>query len=87
LELFAGCVYAGRILVAALLGTQIAKPAEDTFGSLGLALLLGLVIAIVTGALPFVGVPVRFLVVLTGLGLLVERVHAGWRATHGAPPG
>jgi cytoskeletal protein CcmA (bactofilin family) len=84
---FAGCLYTAGILIAALLGTQITKPALDTFGSFGLALLVGLVIVIVASALPFVGVPVRFVVVLSGLGLLVERLHAGWRAAHVAPPG
>jgi hypothetical protein len=45
------------------------------------------VIVIVATALPFVGRPIRFVVVLTGLGLLAERVRSGWRSTRDAPVG
>jgi hypothetical protein len=40
---------------------------------------------IVATALPFVGLPIRFVVVLTGLGLLADRVRSGWRATRAVP--
>ena len=87
LAVFLISLYVSGILIAALVGTQIAKPGAETWRSFGIALLVGLVIVIVATALPFVGLPVRFVVVLTGLGLLAERVRSGWLATraHSAP--
>jgi cytoskeletal protein CcmA (bactofilin family) len=82
LAVFASSLYVAGILVSALVGTQVTKPKEETWGSFGLALLVGLAIVIVAMALPFVGHPIRFVVVLTGLGLLAERLRSGWRATH-----
>jgi len=80
LAAFLGCLYASGILVAALVGTQIMKLEAETWSSFGLALLVGLVIVVVASAIPFVGGPVRFVVLLIGLGLLVERVRSGWRS-------
>jgi hypothetical protein len=78
-------LYVSGILISALVGTQITKPRVETWGSFGLALLVGLAIVIVATALPFVGLPIRFVVVLTGLGLLADRVRSGWRATRAVP--
>ena len=87
LAVFLISLYVSGILIAALVGTQISKPRAETWRSFGIALLVGLAIVIVATALPFVGLPVRFVVVLTGLGLLAERVRSGWLATraHSAP--
>jgi hypothetical protein len=41
-------------------------------------LLVGLVIVLVGMNLPFVGGLLRLLVILTGLGLLVDAVRSGW---------
>jgi hypothetical protein len=90
LAVFLISLYVSGILISALVGTQITKPRVETWRSFGLALLVGLVIVIaviviVATALPFVGLPVRFVVVLTGLGLLADRVRSGWRATRTVP--
>ena len=77
-------LYLSGILVAALVGTQVTKPEAETWRSFGVALLAGLAIVIVAMALPIIGIPVRFVVVLCGLGLLVERGRAGWRASRTA---
>ena len=81
LAVYLTALYVSGILVAALLGTQITKPEADSWRSFGIALLVGLVIVIIATAIPFLGHPIRFVVVLTGLGLIAERVRSGWRAT------
>jgi cytoskeletal protein CcmA (bactofilin family)/anti-sigma factor RsiW len=81
LAVYLTSLYVSGILVAALLGTQITKPEPETWRSFGIALLVGLVIVIIATAIPFLGHPIRFVVVLTGLGLIAERVRSGWRAT------
>jgi len=85
LALFLSCVYVAGILIAALLGTQVTRPDEETWRSFGVALIVGLSIVIVATAIPFVGGPIRFVVVLTGLGLLAERIRSGWRASRSLP--
>lgn len=85
LAIYLSSLYVAGIVVSALVGTQVTKPKAETWVSFGLALLVGLVIVIVATALPFVGRPVRFVVVLTGLGLLTERVRSAWRATRAVP--
>jgi cytoskeletal protein CcmA (bactofilin family) len=80
LAIYVCALYVASILVSALVGTQVMKPEAETWGSFGLALLVGLVIVIAATQIPFVGFPVRFVVVLTGLGLLVERLRSGWQA-------
>jgi len=77
-------LYVSGILIAALVGTQVTKPEAETWRSFGVALLAGLAIVIVAMALPIIGVPVRFVVVLCGLGLLVERLRSGWDTTRTA---
>jgi hypothetical protein len=78
-------LYVSGILVSALVGTQITKPEAETWGTFGLALLVGLGIVLVATAIPFVGIPIRFVVVLTGLGLLAERARSAWQATRADP--
>jgi cytoskeletal protein CcmA (bactofilin family) len=85
LALYLISLYVSGILISALVGTQITRPGAETWRSFGLALLVGLVIVIVASAIPFVGHPIRFVVVLTGLGLLAERARSGWRATRDIP--
>jgi len=87
LALYLISLYVSGILISALVGTQITRPGAETWRSFGLALLVGLVIVLVATAIPFVGRPIRFVVVLTGLGLLAERVRSGWRATRDVPAG
>jgi cytoskeletal protein CcmA (bactofilin family) len=82
LAVFATAVYVSGILIAALLGTQLIRPDAETWGSFGIALLAGLAIVLIASQIPFVGIPVRFVVVLAGLGLLVEQARSGWRAAN-----
>ena len=69
------------VVVASLVGTSITASAG--FGperaGFGISLLVGLVVVVVGMNLPFLGGLVRLLVVLTGLGLLVDAVRHGWR--------
>lgn len=45
-------------------------------------LLSGLTILIVASHIPFLGGPVRAIALLTGMGLLVDRLHAAWAPIH-----
>jgi len=85
LAAYLAALYLSGILVAALLGTQVTRPRTETWRSFALALLAGLAIVIVASELPWVGVPIRVFVVLTGLGLVVERLRAAWQAARAAP--
>jgi cytoskeletal protein CcmA (bactofilin family) len=78
LAAFLSALYISGIVIAALVGSQITKPRSDTLGPFAAALLAGLAIVIVASELPLLGGPVRFVVVLTGLGLLVQRVYSAW---------
>jgi cytoskeletal protein CcmA (bactofilin family) len=51
LAVFLSSLYVSGILISALVGTQVTRPKEETWGGFGLALLVGLVIVIVVTAL------------------------------------
>jgi anti-sigma factor RsiW len=78
--LFVTALYVSGILVAALVGTALVHPRDPGSHAFGLALLVGLTVVIVAIELPFLGAPVTVLIVLTGLGLLVERARHAWQA-------
>jgi cytoskeletal protein CcmA (bactofilin family) len=84
LAFFLTALYVSIIVVAALLGTQITRPQTDSWGAFGAALLIGLAVLLVAASIPFVGLPIRIVAMLVGLGLLVERARSGWRAIHAA---
>jgi len=71
--------YLSAILVAALIGRALSRPRQDGMREFGAALLLGLVLVAIGWNLPFIGLPFRIVVVLLGMGLLVERCRAAWR--------
>lgn len=73
------CYLAG-ILVAGLIGRGLAKRPAGGMRSFGTALLLGLLLVMVGKNLPFIGPPFRVVVLLLGMGLLVERCRAAWLA-------
>lgn len=77
-------LYVSGILIAALVGSQVTGARGEGWRSFALALLAGLAIVIVATEVPFVGPPLRIIVVLTGLGLLVERLHTAWRVSRPA---
>jgi len=77
--LYLTSLFVSVIVVASLVGTSITatmgfEPEDIGFG---LSLLVGLVVVLVGMNLPFVGGILRLLVVLTGLGLLVDAM-GGW---------
>ena len=77
---YLSALYTAGLLTAALIGTSILRPASEETSAFGLPLLLGLLLAMVAMSLPFVGGPVRAVVILTGLGLLVDRLRRAWAA-------
>jgi cytoskeletal protein CcmA (bactofilin family) len=81
LAAFAAALYVSGIVVAALVGRAIVRGGEGGLGAFGLALLAGLAPLVLASHAPFLGPLVRGIVVLTGLGLLVERTRRAWRAS------
>lgn len=81
---FLVALYVSGILIAALVGSQVTGARGEGWRSFALALLAGLAILIVATEVPFVGAPLRIIVVLTGLGLLTGRLHDTWRAGRSA---
>jgi cytoskeletal protein CcmA (bactofilin family) len=73
LFLYVTALYVASILVGAAVGHALLRPGDRSLGTFGRRLLLGLTLVFVASALPFLGPPVGIVVVLLGLGLLVER--------------
>jgi cytoskeletal protein CcmA (bactofilin family) len=85
LALYVASLYVGSIVVAALIGKTLVHPRGEGWGPFGLALLAGLALVAVAAHAPFVGVLVKGVVILLGLGLLTERSRTGWRLVRGLP--
>lgn len=79
LALFLAAGYVSGIVVAVLLGSALTRVRRTSVSGFALALGVGLVLVILASEIPLVGVPVKVVVLLTGLGLLVERALAAWR--------
>jgi cytoskeletal protein CcmA (bactofilin family) len=72
-------LYTSFVLVAGLVGQTVLAPSGPGIGGFAPSLLVGVLIMCVVAALPFVGVAIRILAILFGLGCLFERargVHA-----------
>ena len=85
LALYLASLYVGSIVVAGLVGMTVVHPRGEGWGAFGLALLAGLALTIVAANTPFVGILIKILVVLLGLGLITERSRSGLRALRGLP--
>jgi len=68
-------VYTSYVIVAGLIGRAVLAPSGPGLGSFAPSLLVGVLILSVIAALPFVGIAVRILAVLFGLGCLFERAR------------
>ncbi|HZQ92908.1 MAG TPA: polymer-forming cytoskeletal protein [Terriglobales bacterium] len=73
-------LYAAKIVIAAIVGRALLRPQpaarpSGRMGDFAVALLVGLVIVYVAMNLPIIGVIVKFLVILTGLGLIAMQVR------------
>ena len=73
-------IYLAWICVAALVGFSLTRPATD-FREFGLALAVGLLVLGMAAIVPVLGPLVRVVVVLAGLGLLLQRGLALWRTS------
>lgn len=80
LGVFLAALYLAGIQVAVLVGHALVRPEARDLRSFGLALLAGLAVLVVATRLPFVGGPLRALVLLVGLGLLAQRAFLWLRA-------
>ncbi|MBW2274110.1 MAG: zf-HC2 domain-containing protein [Deltaproteobacteria bacterium] len=77
---FLTALFVSMILVAALLGSSILRVEPRGAHGFGMALLLGLVVLWLATQLPFIGLPLRILAMLTGLGMLVTQVERAFRS-------
>jgi hypothetical protein len=68
-------VYTSYVIVAGLVGQAVLTPSGPGLGSFAPSLLVGVLILGAIAALPFIGVAVRILAVLFGLGCLFERAR------------
>jgi hypothetical protein len=80
--LFVGAIYLAGILVATLIGRTLVPARGDSLRDFALVLLVGLGVLAVGEVLPGVSGVIHVLVVLTGLGLLIDRAMAHWRQRH-----
>jgi len=80
--LYVAALFVAFTLVGALLGRTLMRSETPTLGSFGLRLAVGLLVLAVAISLPWIGTPLTWLALLTGLGLLAEYARqraAGWR--------
>jgi hypothetical protein len=86
--LYMTTLFVSVIVVASLVGGSITAAmgfeAEDAHG-FGISLIVGLVVALVGMNLPFVGGLLRLLIVVTGVGMLVDAAMERWRGRHENP--
>jgi len=68
-------IYTAWVIVAGMIGRSVVAPSGPGLGAFAPSLLTGVLILSVLGALPFVGVAVRILAMLFGLGCLFERLR------------
>lgn len=83
--LYATGLYASIVVVAALVGRSVVQPRTEAFTGFGLALLVGLVLVVWLTHVPYLGWPLRIVVVCSGVGLLLERARGGWDALRRLP--
>ena len=68
-------VHVAYVMVAALVGRAVMPPSGPGLGAFAASLLVGVLIVTAVVALPFVGIAVRIVVVLFGLGFLFDRAR------------
>ncbi len=73
--LFLLALYTGGIVVAAMIGRAVMPPKAPGLGGFAPSYLVGTLILTVAAIIPFVGVAVRVIMVLFGVGCLFERVR------------
>jgi hypothetical protein len=76
--LYLTALYLAGIVVAALIGVSLVRPKSEGLRDFGVALLVGVLILTVATHIPVVGVLLRVVVVLVGLGLLTDRARSAW---------
>jgi len=86
--LYLSALYIATIVVAAVIGRSLLRSREEpgeaktmVGGSLA-SLLLGVVVVVTAAHIPFLGPLFGIVIVLTGLGLLVQHAHTSWRLAH-----
>ena len=78
LALFLTCLFLAVVLVGELIGAAVSKSQNGDLRSFAIGLCIGLPVLIFAMHAPYLGPPAHVVVVLCGLGLIVERAHAAW---------
>ena len=71
-------IYLAFLVMSALIGRHLTRPAEEGLREFGLSLLVGLGLVMVIIHLPYVGPPARWVLLFSGLGLLLMRTREAW---------
>jgi hypothetical protein len=79
LAVYLAAIYLAKVWVGAFLGRMILKPSGATKGDWLLGLLVGLLIVIIIGFIPYLGGLVRFGVVCLGLGAFAGQLYRASR--------
>lgn len=79
LLLYAIAFFVSGILVSALVGRTIVRSEHNSAAGFGVALAVGIAVLVICAVIPYLGGLVRYLILLTGMGLIVERALAWWR--------
>ncbi len=77
--LYLTTLFLSLIVVSALVGRALIRREDDSTASFGICLVAGLAVVLLAVNLPWVGLPLRILVILAGLGLLTSQAIELWR--------
>ena len=82
--------YLSNLVLAMLIGRWLlrhtAMARSEEMLEFGMTLLLGLLVWSLLRSLPFVGIPLRLVLIPMGVGLLIRHGYAHWRASRGLAP-
>lgn len=82
--------YLSNLVLAVLIGRWLLRHTDmsksEELLEFGQVLLVGLLVWSVLRSLPFVGIPLRLVLIPLGVGLLIRHGYAHWRASRGMAP-
>ncbi len=72
-------LFVSMVIVASLIGQGLLRPPPGSNSRFGIALLLGLLLLVLAVNLPLIGGLLRFVALMTGMGILVTHAVDSWR--------
>ncbi len=76
--LYGTATYLAFIVMSVLIGRHLTRPDDEGLREFGLSLLVGLGLVMVIVHLPFVGMAARWVLLFSGIGLLLMRAREAW---------